>query len=242
METSGGISDRLRAFVDEARYERETILAFLRASASRLAPGSDVLDAGSGSAPYRELFEHCRYLTADFTEAYDHGWADSPPDIVCDLSSIPLPDETLDAVVCTQVLEHVPAPAAVLTEFRRMLRPGGRLYLTVPLLWEVHEAPYDFWRYTPYSLRMLCEGAGLRVEGLAPRGGRYRVLACWLDGSNRWTEPLRSRVWGRLVAKPVGLALRLVVAPLVARLDPLDRERTMTLGYECECVRPLSDG
>lgn len=234
------ISDRLRSFVRETRYERQPILAFLQDGASRLAPESVVLDAGSGSAPYRELFLHCRYMTADFTEAYDHNWADSPPDLVCDLAAIPLEDNSVDAIICTQVLEHVREPQVVLAEFRRLLRPGGKLFLTVPLLWEVHESPYDFWRFTPYSLRMLCDQAELNIETLAPRGGRYRALACLLDSNNRWTDPLQSSLIGRLLRIPIAGFLRYIAVPAIAALDPLDHEKVLTLGYQCECTAPSS--
>ena len=223
-EHAPSFSPRLRSFIRETPYEREPILQFLQEAARSLAPGSNVLDAGAGSAPYRELFAHCRYTTADFTQSFDHGWDASRPDIICDLAAIPLATDTLDAIVCTQVLEHVPDPAAVLSEFCRLLRPGGKLFLSVPLLWEVHEAPYDFWRYTPYSLRRLCTGAGLTVESLAPRGGRYRALACMIDGSHGWTKPLQARFVGRVVARPLDVLLRRVLAPAIASLDGLDHE------------------
>jgi SAM-dependent methyltransferase len=234
-ETPIPISRRLRTFVRETRYEREPILRFLQEAASSLAPGDRVLDAGAGSAPYRELFTHCNYTTADFTQAVDHGWENAPPDIVCDLAAIPLDGSTLDAIVCTQVLEHVPDPSIVLAEFCRLLRPGGRLFLSVPLLWEVHEAPYDFWRFTPYSLRLLCTRVGLTVEYLAPRGGRYRALACLLD-SNRWVEPLHGgHLIGRVVALPLTALVHLVLAPTFACLDRFDHEQNLTLGYVCRC-------
>jgi SAM-dependent methyltransferase len=233
--TSSPLSSRLRSFIRETPYEREPILEFLQEASILLAPDASVLDAGAGSAPYRELFAHCRYTTVDFTQSFEHDWGTAQPDIVSDLAAIPLESSTIDAIICTQVLEHVPEPSVVLAEFCRLLRPGGRLFLSVPLLWEVHEAHYDFWRYTPYSLRMLCTGAGLTVESLTPRGGRYRALACMIDGSHRWVEPLRGHVAGRILARPLAALLRRVLAPAIAALDGFDHEQNFTLGYVCRC-------
>ena len=69
-----------------------------------------VLDAGAGQAPYRKLFEHARYETADFTVPKGGG---EPLTYVCDLAAIPVEDGRFDRVVLNQVLEHVPDPPAV---------------------------------------------------------------------------------------------------------------------------------
>ena len=82
-------------------------------------------------------------------------------DYVCDLAAIPVDDARFDHVRLTQVLEHLPEPATVLAELRRVLKPGGTLWLTAPLFYAEHERPYDFFRYTPF--------------GLAPSPGRRRV-------------------------------------------------------------------
>lgn len=127
-----------------------------------------MLDAGAGDGLYRGLFDHAEYESADFGQV-DKEYAHI--DHVCDLAAIPVEEGRFDLVLCTQVLEHLRDPAAVLRELRRVLRPGGRLWLTAPLFYEEHEAPYDFFRYTSYGMRLLVEEAGFEIEELA-----------WLEG------------------------------------------------------------
>lgn len=133
----------------------------MRKAAEATPAGAIVLDAGAGDAPYRPLWAHVDYRTADFGKV---GKPYAELDYVCDLTSIPVADNSFDVVLLTQVLEHLPEPRAVLTELARVLRPGGRLWLSTPLFYEEHEVPYDFHRYTSYGLREHIERAGLAVE------------------------------------------------------------------------------
>ena len=121
-----------------------------------------MLDAGSGRAPYRDLFTHARYETADFLAVKGKTYTEQ--DYVCDLADIPVEDARFDHVLLTQVLEHIPEPRLVLAELHRVLKPGGTLWLTAPLFYAEHEKPYDFYRYTQFGLRHLLEGAGFAVR------------------------------------------------------------------------------
>jgi len=135
---------------------------FLARAGHTVQPGQLVLDAGSGRAPYRDLFAHARYETADFLAVKGKTYTEQ--DYVCDLADIPVEDARFDHVLLTQVLEHLPEPATVLGELHRVLRPGGTLWLTAPLFYAEHERPYDFFRYTQFGLRHLLERAGFMVE------------------------------------------------------------------------------
>ncbi|UCI05686.1 class I SAM-dependent methyltransferase [Mesorhizobium sp. B1-1-8] len=140
----------------------------LHAFAAKLTPGSLILDAGAGDQVYAPIFQHTRYEAADF-EKVDKVY--KKPTFSCDLASIPVEDGRYDAVVCTQVLEHLPEPLVVLRELHRTLKPGGSMILTCPLWYEEHERPYDFYRYTQFGLKHLVEKAGFVVEEVR-----------WLDG------------------------------------------------------------
>jgi len=134
---------------------------FLARAGQTVEPSELVLDAGAGRAPYRDLFAHARYETADFLAVKGKRYVQ--PDYVCDLAEIPVEDARFDHVLLTQVLEHLPEPARVLGELHRVLKPGGTLWLTAPFFYAEHERPYDFYRYTQYGLRHLLESAGFEV-------------------------------------------------------------------------------
>jgi SAM-dependent methyltransferase len=156
---SDQLSPELRAFIAEAPAARAPHPPFLRTALEGLHDGALVLDVGAGDAPYRELFAAYDYRTTDWAGSfYTPGRA---VDYVAPAHDLPLDDDCVDAVVCTQVLEHVAEPVEALVEMRRVLKPGGRLIVTVPLTWYLHELPHDYYRYTPYGLRYVMEKAGL---------------------------------------------------------------------------------
>ncbi len=135
---------------------------FLERAGEAVRPGQRVLDAGAGRAPYRALFTHARYETADFVAVKGKKYV--APDYVCDLAQIPVEDARFDHVLLTQVLEHIPEPPTVLAELHRVMKPGATLWLTAPLFYAEHEKPYDFFRYTQFGLRRLLENAGFEVR------------------------------------------------------------------------------
>ena len=136
----------------ELREVTSATVRSLRAHAT-----GDVLDVGCGEMPYREFAPEGTTWTGldveDNASADLHGSADH----------IPARDASFQTVLCTQVLEHVPDPVAVLRETRRVLCPGGILILTAPQYWEAHEEPHDYYRYTVHGLRRLLEDSGFDV-------------------------------------------------------------------------------
>lgn len=130
-----------------------------------------VLDVGSGR--YRRYQHLCTGATEYRT--LDHDPAGGP-DIVGSAEHIPLPDASVDGVLCTQVLEHLPHPWLAIAEMYRVLRPGGRIVLTAPQTNELHEEPHDYFRYTNYGLRRLFEDAGFVVEAIEQRGKYHATL------------------------------------------------------------------
>ena len=170
-----GLSEALRRFTEEFPYERGPILDFVIAVAEHTRPSARVLDLGAGNAPYRELFAHANYFTSDWAGSEHAGAARA--DIVASADELPVADGSFDLVLCTQVLEHVPEPAAVLGECARILVSGGQMALTVPFVWEEHEMPHDFYRYTESGLRHLLARAGFIELDIEPRGNAFTALA-----------------------------------------------------------------
>lgn len=129
-------------------------------------------------------------------------------DIWGDGNHLPFADASFDTVLTVEVLEHVPDPFHMMGEMARVLKPGGAMLLTVPFAAELHQLPYDYWRYTPNGIRELVEQHGLVVERIEPRGNMAialgSLLSNWLlrsfasrgkqhDGStslSRWRAPL----------------------------------------------------
>ncbi|MGA8831043.1 MAG: class I SAM-dependent methyltransferase, partial [Desulfomonilaceae bacterium] len=80
-----------------------------------------------------------------------------------DGSIFPFGDEEFDSVVASQVLEHVFNPKEFLSEINRVLRPGGVFLITVPFVWDEHEQPYDYARYSSFGLSHLLQNQGFEV-------------------------------------------------------------------------------
>lgn len=121
-----------------------------------------LLDVGCGTKPYRSLFEVNEYvgLEIDSDAARRRGVADA----YYDGHRFPFEKESFDAILCNQVLEHVFNPEDFMEELRRVLRPGGRVLLTVPFVWDEHEQPWDYARYTSFGLSAMFEKHGFVVR------------------------------------------------------------------------------
>jgi SAM-dependent methyltransferase len=132
-----------------------------------------LLEVGCGHSPYKNLVEPFvdRHVASDC----DH--SASTANVVCDGAALAFRADAFDSALCTQVLEHVRDPERVLKEIARVLRPGGRVLLTVPLNSGIHMAPHDYFRFTEFGLRELCSRAGLAPEVIAERGGRIANAA-----------------------------------------------------------------
>jgi SAM-dependent methyltransferase len=135
---------------------------------------------------------------------------------------VPFEDESFDAVVCTQLLEHARSPDEVVAELRRVLRRGGRFVVTVPFTYNVHGAPHDYRRWSTHGLRELL--ADLEVTDARPQGGIGSsagiLVLNWLDIMLRASP---ARTLAMLIGLPAWLAFCGAVNAAGALLDRLDR-------------------
>lgn len=152
---------------------------WLAAKAAALAASARVLDAGAGQCQYSRLFAHCDYKTQDFAKysgtpsgSQAESWNYGRIDYVSDITAIPVPDASFDVVLCTEVLEHLPAPIEALRELSRVLVPGGKLLITAPMSCGQHQQPYHYYGgFTPNFYRHFLTEFGLEVTEMLPVGG-----------------------------------------------------------------------
>ena len=135
----------------------------LRNAMVRFAPELEgrLLDVGCGRQPYRELFVVSAYVGLEIDSEASR--KREMADYYYDGKSFPFHDDEFDSVLCNQVLEHVFNPDEFLSEIKRVLKPGGRLLLTVPFVWDEHEQPYDYARYSSFGLIALFKQNGLKI-------------------------------------------------------------------------------
>ena len=130
-------------------------------------------------------------------------------DIYYDGQSIPLEDASINGILSTQTLEHIPNPARIVEEWARIMQPGGYLLLTIPLMWPEHEMPYDFQRYTTNGIRTLLENNGFEIVSqerlLCDCRAPAQLFLAWLyDVLKLGSRPLPVRLAGTAVLFCIG--------------------------------------
>jgi SAM-dependent methyltransferase len=201
-----------------------------------------VLDIGCGAQPLRSLLpDGITYIGIDIAESQERFGYRNPDTRYFEGNVWPVEDASVDLAFATETLEHVDDPAQFLSEAHRVLKPGGRLILTVPFAARWHFVPYDYWRYTPASLDLLLRGAGLADVRVYARGNAVTVAAykdmalilpLLLPQAGSGGERIARRVAG-VAASPLLLALA-AVANLSLRRDGGDD----CLGYTAFAGRP----
>jgi SAM-dependent methyltransferase len=162
-------------------------IAWLSGELQSLPRGIRLLDAGAGEQQYKKFCRHLEYVSQDFGQ-YDgkgdqHGlqmgsWDYSGIHIVSDITAIPEPDASFDAILCTEVFEHIPDPLKALDEFRRLLKSGGTLILTAPFASLVHFAPYYFSNgFSRYWYEHHLRQRGFDLVKLEANGDWYEFLS-----------------------------------------------------------------
>jgi len=159
------------------------------------------------------------------------------PHVFADAARLPFPNRCFDSVICLEVLEHVPDPTTVMKEIERVLKPGGRAWISMPFLYPLHDAPFDFQRYTEYGLRRDVQRAGLEVVGLRKSGHAIRtagLLMCLAIAGGVHAQ----RGWIRLVLLPVAL-IAVILINIVAWLSSmvLPDWSHMAMGHELEVFK-----
>jgi SAM-dependent methyltransferase len=196
----------------------------------------NVLDSGCGSMAYKEIVlsngKVKNYTGLDIESSLNYEGVKA--DFLWDGKKMPFEDASFDVVISTEVLEHVPDPDTYLMEVKRVLKPGGMFFFTVPFLMSLHEVPNDYYRYTPFALEMIFKRVGFTDIRIKSMGGYNAALAQMLG---LWVNMY---LWGK--KKKI---MRIIVKPLIKILYKKDRpsldfkKSTMMVGLSGIVVKPI---
>lgn len=201
-----------RVFQVETRWPHyRRLLSDLRGLADRCGAGERVLSLErasvfGGTSLFAPLFERGRVFAYDvrldgLEEArlgHQAHWTEDPDclrrpvDASGPADRLPIPSNFVDWVVVPNVVHHVKNQAGLFGEIARVLKPGGRGYIFETLLRELHQAPHDFVRYTPWGFEAVLEEVGLELAEWRPAGGPFEAIAyCWDQALQYLPEALR---------------------------------------------------
>ena len=179
---------RLRAFYDNSVQREE----FVKSELSNLTTGLNILDAGCGDQKYRQYCAHLNYKAQDFGKytvdsklmigseglGGSLGYQYGELDFIGNIWEIEEQDNAFDAILCTEVLEHVPYAVETLAELTRLLKPGGVLILTAPSNCLRHMDPFFYSSgYSDRFYEFHLEGMGLKIESMQAIGHYYRWIS-----------------------------------------------------------------
>jgi ubiquinone/menaquinone biosynthesis C-methylase UbiE len=198
--------------------------------------GYRILDAGAGEMRLKPYCSHLDYVSQDFCQYEGSGdgkalqtgaWDTSRIDIVSNITAIPVPDASFDAVLCSEVFEHIPNPIAAIKEFARVLKPGGILVLTAPFCSLTHFAPYHFASgLNRYWYEEHLSAVGIKIEEITPNGNWFEFMGQELSRARMVSRTYSSALLGWLMLA-ASLPLRFVLRLLSNR----DRGSSQLLCY-----------
>lgn len=173
-----------------------------------------LLDIGCGKMPYKEYILKNpgvkKYTGLDIENALQYDIS-VKPDFTWNGQQMPFQDKSYNTVIATEVLEHCPEPEIVLKEAHRVLDKGGIFFFTVPFLWNLHEVPYDEYRYTPFSLERHLRNAGFKEIEIKATGGWHasmaQMLGLWVRRSPM--KENKRKILSKLIKPVIKLLLKL---------------------------------
>lgn len=160
----------------------------------------DVLDVGCGDKPYKSVFINAKsYVGIDWCSDIDAKRSNIVErkkllDVAGSAEALPFYNGSFDAVVATQLIEHIAHPNLFFAEVSRVLRSGSYLILTFPLINPLHEEPHDYFRFTEHGVRILCKDHGLNVEKIEKMGGGWLTVG-YLVRNFLYTSASVSKSW-----------------------------------------------
>lgn len=211
----------------------------------KIAAGKILLDAGAGERQYATFCRHLKYIAQDFGKyvpaecrkgiSEELKWDTSEVDIVCDIIDMPLEDNSVDVVLCTEVFEHLKDPIPAVREIARILKPGGKLILTAPFCSLTHMAPYYFSNgFSEFWYKEHLEAYGFEIRELTPDGNYFKYMAQELFRIIEMSEKYCNFVLNQEQTSTLSQAVK-----LMSRLSAMDSvsSETLCFGYMIEAYK-----
>jgi SAM-dependent methyltransferase len=213
---------------------------WLEGTLRRIPAHSRLLDAGCGEQQFRVFCSHLDYVSQDFAQYDGKGdglggqtvlWDHGRLDIVSDIIEIPEPDASFDAILCVEVLEHVPDAVLALKEFSRLLKPGGQLILTAPFGSHAHFTPFHYATgFNNYWYEWHLKRLGFDIVELRKNGNFFDVLAFEIHLFPSYVRRYCTSTFSFAVA---AAAYCIFGLPLVLLLGLLSRTRNRSADVLC---------
>lgn len=180
--------------------------------------GGKLLDVGCGSKPYEKMFDVEEYIGIDI-EVSGHNHSSSKVDKFYDGKKIPFEDEYFQNVFASEVFEHVFNIDELLDEINRVLKSGGKLGFTCPFVWDEHEQPYDFARYTSFAVEHLLATHGFKLVTLTKSTGYFETVMQMLS-AYIYQHVLPKNPYIRILLTPVLVSPINIAAIILTKVLP----------------------
>jgi len=142
--------------------------------------GITCLDVGCGDRPYEYLFKKGTYIGIDVEDS-GRPLTNKYPDYFYDGSKLPFAENKFDIVISTQVLKHVPNSISFLKEMIRDCKPGGRIIISAPFVWQEHEEPFDYFRFPSFGVGFLLKDLGLTLDVIKKDTSSIETIAMLIN-------------------------------------------------------------
>lgn len=206
-------------------------------AAAKDSEGKLILDAGAANRQYKKFFKNSKYESTDINDPYNNHT------FRCSLESMPVKNSKYDTILCIAVLEHIKNPKNAISEFYRILKPGGKLFLSVPLQARFHSVPHHYFNFTESGLKEMLTTFKFENIKVTPNGGAFHFIITNMSiiPQELFMQMVHhKKILSSLILFPFIFIFHiasLIIGPLLYILDFIDIDKHITTGYTCICEK-----
>jgi len=183
---------------------RQANWRFLEKQLENFKADSVILDVGAGRGDFGEIYKNFKHITVDVFPYPE-------VDVACDLSNtVPFLDNCIDCVLLMNVCEHIYDPRKVLSSIHKIIKPGGKVIITMPFFIKIHQAPFDFNRFTHFALQRMCLDAGFQIKTIDGFFDAAGLIQETIRYYRFWEIP-KLQKFKRILIKPIIFLLNFLV-------------------------------